>query len=112
MYCRKNISGVKSSLLALAALLLFPLEQLDAALFQGNAIIRATAGTSEIVITTTPRLSIAEIVSRAKLVRKHKGNMPIRLLGEEYGVLVEEYEHFGESAFTLTLKKKGKKPSE
>ena len=52
---------------------------------------------------------IAEIVSRAKLARKHKGNMPIRLLGEEYSVLVEEYEHFGESAYTLTLKKKGKK---
>ena len=55
---------------------------------------------------------IAEIVSRAKLARRHKGNIPIRLLGEEYSVLVEEYEHFGESAFTLTLSRKGKKPSE
>jgi hypothetical protein len=51
---------------------------------------------------------IGEIVKRAKLLRKHKGNFRIRLLGEEYSVAVEEYDHFGESAFTLTLKKRGK----
>jgi hypothetical protein len=55
---------------------------------------------------------IAEIVSKAKLARKHKGSTPIRLLGEDYCVMVEEYEHFGESAYTLTLSRKGKNSSE
>ena len=50
---------------------------------------------------------IAEIVKRAQLGRKHKGNMRLRLLGQEYSVAVEEYDSFGESAFTLKLKKRG-----
>ena len=31
--------------------------------------------------------------------------MPVTLHGSEYEVIVEEYDSFGESAFTLTLKK-------
>jgi hypothetical protein len=50
---------------------------------------------------------LGEIVKRAQLLRKHKGYMRLRLLGEEYSVIVDEYDHFGESAFTLTLKKEG-----
>jgi hypothetical protein len=55
---------------------------------------------------------IAEIVKRAKIGRKHKGYMRLRLLGEEYSVAVEEYDSFGESAYTLTLKKRGKKSAD
>lgn len=55
---------------------------------------------------------IAEIVKRAQIGRKHKGNMRLPLLGQEYSVAVEEYDSFGESAYTLTLKKKGKKRAE
>jgi hypothetical protein len=51
---------------------------------------------------------LGEIVKRAKLLRKHKGYFRIRLLGQEYTVVVEEYDHFGESAFILTLKQGGK----
>ena len=52
---------------------------------------------------------IAEVVKRAQIGRKHKGNMRLPLLGQEYSVVVEEYDSFGESAYTLTLKKRGKK---
>jgi hypothetical protein len=52
---------------------------------------------------------IAEIMKRAQIGRKHKGNMRLPLLGHEYSVAVEEYNSFGESAYTLTLKKSGKK---
>ena len=55
---------------------------------------------------------IAEIMKRAQIGRKHKGNMRLLLLGNEYSVAVEEYDSFGESAYTLTLKKRGKKPAE
>ena len=55
---------------------------------------------------------IAEIVKRAQIGRKHKGNMRLRLLGHEYSVAVEEYDSFGESAYTLTLKKRWKKRAE
>ena len=55
---------------------------------------------------------IAEIVKRAHIGRRHKGSMPLRLLGQEYSVTVEEYDSFGESAYTLRLKKRGKKCAE
>ena len=55
---------------------------------------------------------IAEIVKRAHIGRKHKGNMRLRLLGQEYTVAVEEYDSFGESAYTLTLNKRGEKRAE
>jgi hypothetical protein len=55
---------------------------------------------------------IAEIMKRAQIGRKHKGNMRLLLLGQEYSVAVEEYDGFGESAYTLTLKERGKKPAE
>jgi len=55
---------------------------------------------------------IAEIMKRAQIGRKHKGNMRLRLLGQEYSVAVEEYDSFGESALTLKLKKRGKKRAE
>ncbi len=52
---------------------------------------------------------IAEVVSRAQIGRKHKGNMRLTLLGQEYSVPVAEYDRFGEAAYTLTLKQRGKK---
>jgi hypothetical protein len=55
---------------------------------------------------------IAEIMKRAQIERRHKGNMRLIILGQEYSVAVEEYDSFGESAYTLTLKKRGKKPAE
>jgi hypothetical protein len=54
---------------------------------------------------------IAEIVGRAHIGRKHKGTIQLPLHGQEYTVAVAEYDRFGESAYTLTLKKKGKKPT-
>ncbi len=48
----------------------------------------------------------------AHIGRKHKGNMRLRLLGQEYSVAVEEYDSFGESAYTLTLMKRGKQRAE
>jgi hypothetical protein len=53
---------------------------------------------------------LGEIVKRAQLLRRRKGYMPVRLLGEQYSVAVEEYDHYGESAFILILKQKGKSP--
>jgi hypothetical protein len=52
---------------------------------------------------------IKEIVEKARLERKSRGKILVTLLGEEYEVIVEEYDSFGESAFNLTLKKKTKK---
>jgi hypothetical protein len=52
---------------------------------------------------------IREIVERAGLSRKSKGNFQVQLLGEDYEVTVEEYDSFGESAFTITLKEQKKK---
>jgi len=48
---------------------------------------------------------LEELVERANLTRKPKGKILLSLLGDEYEVAVEEYDSFGESAFTLTLKK-------
>ena len=48
---------------------------------------------------------LGELVERANLTRKPKGRMQVNLLGKDYMVTVNEYESFGESAFTLTLKK-------
>ena len=55
---------------------------------------------------------IAEIVTRAQIGRKHKGNMRFRLFEQDYSVAVEEYDRFGESAYTLSLKMRGKKRAE
>jgi hypothetical protein len=55
---------------------------------------------------------VAEIVGRAQIGRKHKGNMRLSLLGQEYSVAVEEYDSFGESAYKLMLKSRGKKHAE
>jgi hypothetical protein len=51
---------------------------------------------------------IGEIVKRAQIGRKHKGTMRLPLLGHDYSVAVEEYDGIGESAYTLTLTKRGK----
>ena len=48
---------------------------------------------------------IEEIVKGAGLDRKSRGKIRATLLGVEYEVIVKEYDSFGESAFTLTLKK-------
>ena len=52
---------------------------------------------------------IAELVKRAGLSRKPRGKMQIGLLGKDYEAIVEEYDSFGESAFTITLKERKKK---
>jgi hypothetical protein len=52
---------------------------------------------------------IEEIVKRAGLSRKSKGKMQVSLLGKDYEAVVEEYDSFGESAFTITLKELKKK---
>ncbi len=52
---------------------------------------------------------IRELVKRAGLSRKPRGKMQIALLGKDYEVIVEEYDSFGESAFTITYKERKKK---
>jgi hypothetical protein len=52
---------------------------------------------------------IEELVKRAGLSRKSKGNFQVQLLGKDYEVTVKEYDSFGESAFTITLKELKKK---
>jgi hypothetical protein len=49
---------------------------------------------------------IEELVKRAGLSRKSKGKMQVSLLGKDYEAVVEEYDSFGESAFTITLKER------
>ena len=48
---------------------------------------------------------IEEIVKGAGLERKSRGKIPATLLGVDYEVIVQEYDSFGQSAFTLTLRK-------
>ncbi len=48
---------------------------------------------------------LGELIESANLTRKPKGKMSLTLLGAEHEVIVKEYNSFGESAFTLTLKK-------
>lgn len=52
---------------------------------------------------------IEELVQRAGLTRKPRGKMQVSLLGRDYEAVVEEYDSFGESAFTITLKERNKK---
>jgi hypothetical protein len=52
---------------------------------------------------------IEEIVKRAGLSRKSRGKMPVGLLGKDYEAVVEEYDSFGEPAFTITLKERKRK---
>jgi hypothetical protein len=52
---------------------------------------------------------IEELVKRAGLARKPKGKMQVTLLGRDFEVVVEEYDSFGESAYTLTLRERKKK---
>ncbi len=52
---------------------------------------------------------IEELVKRAGLSRKPKGKMQVSLLGKDYEAAVEEYDSFGEPAFTITLKERTKK---
>jgi hypothetical protein len=77
--------------------------------WKGNdLLVFHNAGNAATTIAKELQLDVlGEIVKRAQLLRKHKGYMRLRLLGEEYSVIVEEYDHFGESAFTLTMKKRG-----
>ena len=50
---------------------------------------------------------LEELVKRAGLSRKPKGNMRLTLLEQEYDVLVKVHDSFGESAFTLKRKRAG-----
>ena len=52
---------------------------------------------------------IEELVRRAGLSRKPRGKMQVSLLGKDYEAIVVEYDSFGESAFTITLKERKKK---
>jgi hypothetical protein len=47
---------------------------------------------------------LAEMGKRAGLSRKSKGKMQVRLVDKDYEAVVEEYDSFGESAFTITGK--------
>jgi hypothetical protein len=47
---------------------------------------------------------IEELVKRTGLARKSKGKFQVMLSGREFEVVVEEYDSFGESAFSLSLK--------
>jgi len=49
---------------------------------------------------------IGEIVKVAGLSRKARGKMQVTLLGKDYEASVKEYDSFGESAFTITLKER------
>ena len=51
---------------------------------------------------------IEELVKRAGLSRKSKGKMQVSLLGKDCEAIVEEYDFFGESAFTITLRERKK----
>ena len=51
---------------------------------------------------------IEELVKRAGLSRKSKGKMQVSLLGKGCEAIVEEYDFFGESAFTITLRERKK----
>jgi hypothetical protein len=51
---------------------------------------------------------IAALVKRAGLSRKSRGKMQLRLLGRDYEAVVEVYDSFGESAFTIALKERTK----
>ncbi len=48
---------------------------------------------------------VEEIVKRAELADKARGKMQIRLLGKDHEVVVDERSNWGESGFTLTLKR-------
>ena len=52
---------------------------------------------------------IEELVTRAGLSRKSRGKMQVSLLGNDYEAVVEEYDSFGESAFTIALRERKKK---
>jgi hypothetical protein len=52
---------------------------------------------------------IEELVKRAGLSRKPKGKFQVQLFGKDFEVAVKEYDSFGESAFTITLKELKKK---
>ena len=52
---------------------------------------------------------VAELVKRAGLSRKSRGKIQVCLLGKDYEAVVEEYDSFGESAFTITLKERKQK---
>jgi hypothetical protein len=52
---------------------------------------------------------INELVKRARPFRKSRGKMSVGLLGKDYEVLVERFDSFGEWAYRLTVKERGKK---
>src|SRR5208283_19517 len=49
------------------------------------------------------RAVVKEIVNRASLHRKPTGKFLLTLLGKEYEVFAQEYDTYGEAAFTLRL---------
>lgn len=51
---------------------------------------------------------IEKLVEKAGLSRKSKGKFQVQLRGKDYEVTVKEYDSFGESAFTITLKERQK----
>lgn len=48
---------------------------------------------------------VDEIVNRADLAHKPRGEIQVNLLGKDYKVVVDDRSGFGESAFNLLLKK-------
>ena len=50
-------------------------------------------------------LSNISVIEAAGLENKAKGTIETELDGTKYNVNVEEYDHFGESAFRLSIRK-------
>lgn len=63
-------------------------------------------GIGEILVGRDIEQNLIEyIIDTAKLENKTKGKIAIKLDGAGYTINVDEYDHFGESAFKLLIKK-------
>ena len=49
---------------------------------------------------------MAEIVSRAKLEKRNKGFLKAGIRGKQMKFVVKEYDHFGNSAFEIRMRKR------
>ena len=65
-----------------------------------------TTGIADVFVDRDYEEKLIEyIIEAADLENKPKGNIVVELHGTEHTINVEEYNHFGESAFKLTFKK-------
>lgn len=75
-------------------------EGLEVSYMFGNAGLGSVITDPEV-----EREIIRYIVENARLEKRPRGRMQMDLLGKQYTIMVEEFDHFGESAFKLSLKK-------